>query len=62
LAEVIIMTRRRVNALENIIIPRLENTVKFIQMHLEERAREDFFRLKRIKALHEARRVATPPT
>ena len=62
LAEVIIMTRRRVNALENIIIPRLENTVKFIQMHLEERAREDFFRLKRIKALHEARRVAAPPT
>ncbi len=57
LAEVITMTKRRVNALENIIIPRLENTIRFIQMHLEERAREDFFRLKRIKALHEARRV-----
>lgn len=57
LAEAIIMTKRRVSALENIIIPRFENTIRFIQMHLEERAREDFFRLKRIKRLHEARRT-----
>ena len=66
LAEAIIMTKRRVSALENIIIPRFENTIRFIQMHLEERAREDFFRLKRIKRLHEAKhaeeRVPTAPT
>ncbi|RLG91313.1 MAG: V-type ATP synthase subunit D [Candidatus Hecatellales archaeon] len=62
LAEVITMTKRRVNALEKVIIPRLENTIRFIQMHLEERAREDFFRLKRIKAIHEARRVEIPAT
>ncbi|MHC1564165.1 MAG: V-type ATP synthase subunit D [Candidatus Hecatellaceae archaeon] len=57
LAEAVIMTKRRVNALEHIIIPRFENTVRFIQMHLEERAREDFFRLKRIKRIHEAKKA-----
>ncbi len=54
LAEAVTMTKRRVNALENVIIPRFENTIRFIQLHLEERAREDFFRLKRIKKIHEA--------
>jgi len=56
-ALVITMTKRRVNALENVIIPRFENTIHFIQMHLEERGREDFFRLKRIKKIHEAREL-----
>lgn len=55
LAEAITMTKRRVNALENIIIPRFENTIQFIRLSLEEREREDFFRLKRIKKLHEAK-------
>ncbi|MFQ5997905.1 MAG: V-type ATP synthase subunit D [Candidatus Bathyarchaeia archaeon] len=53
LAEAITMTKRRVNALESILIPRFQNTIRFIQLSLEERAREDFFRLKRIKKLHE---------
>lgn len=44
-------TRRRVNALENILIPRLRATRHYIEMHLEEREREDLFRRKRTKSL-----------
>lgn len=42
-------TRRRVNALENVILPDLRQQVEYIEMVLEERAREDLFRLKKVK-------------
>ncbi|KAI3812058.1 hypothetical protein L1987_16761 [Smallanthus sonchifolius] len=42
-------TNRRVNALENVVKPRLENTVIYIKGELDELEREDFFRLKKIQ-------------
>ena len=42
-------TQKRANALENIQIPKYQEIVKYIQDALEEKDREDFFRLKVVK-------------
>lgn len=42
-------TQRRVNALQHIFIPQYEQTVAFIVSSLEEREREETFRLKLLK-------------
>jgi len=54
-------TQRRVNALENIFIPNYEETVAFIENTLEEREREETFRLKRLKTKTSKPRIG-PPT
>ncbi len=44
-------TKRRVSALETVVIPRLDATTRFVKLALEEREREDFFRIKMIRDL-----------
>lgn len=46
-------TQRRVNALENVFIPDFKEIIKFIQDTLEERERETFFQMKKIKNAQE---------
>ena len=49
LATAIKKTQKRANALENIVIPGLDETIRFITDALEEKEREEFARLKVIK-------------
>ena len=49
LAEAIIKTQRRANALKNVMIPQLQETVRTISESLDEKDREEFSRMKVIK-------------
>ena len=49
-------TQRLLNALEYIIIPGYQNTIKFISATLEEREREEFVRLKHVKKILQHRK------
>ena len=44
-------TRRRVSALENVRIPNLNDTIRFITQQLEERARDAIVSIMRVKAI-----------
>jgi len=48
LDEAIKITNRRVNALDNVVIPRLANTKKYIELELDELEKEEIFRTKKV--------------
>jgi V/A-type H+-transporting ATPase subunit D len=58
LGEEIQKTNRRVNALEQITVPALREQVAYIRQTLDERAREDLFRLKKVKKKIERKKAA----
>lgn len=53
LDEALKVTNRRVNALENVTIPRIEDIIAYVKRELDELEREDFTRLKMVKAKKE---------
>lgn len=53
-------TSRRINALEEIALPETDSGIKRIMFQLEEREREDTFRLKRYKKLKASRVPPSP--
>ncbi|GFT84310.1 v-type proton ATPase subunit D 1 [Trichonephila clavipes] len=57
LDEVIKVTNRRVNALEHVVIPKIERTIAYITSELDEREREEFYRLKKIQGKKKAMRA-----
>ncbi|CAK0790772.1 unnamed protein product [Prorocentrum cordatum] len=42
------MTSRRVNALQYVLIPRIEDTIQYITQEMDEMDREEFFRVKKV--------------
>ncbi len=50
------LNRRRVNALEQILIPELKSEAKYIENTIEEREQEDLFRLKKVKNIIERKK------
>ncbi len=57
LAQEIEKTRRRVNALENVMIPNYEETIRYIKMKLEENERAGTTRMMKVKDMIAARAI-----
>ncbi len=57
LADEIEKNRRRVNALEHVMIPQLKETIKYITMKLDENERANTIRLMKVKSMIEARQA-----
>ena len=53
LADEIEKNRRRVNALEYVMIPQIEETIKYINMKLDENERASTIRLMKVKSMIE---------
>jgi V/A-type H+/Na+-transporting ATPase subunit D len=58
LANAISKTQKRANALKNVVIPRYTSTIRFINDSLDEKEREEFSRMKVIKANKESQTQA----
>lgn len=58
LADEIEKTRRRVNALEYVMIPQFEQTIRFITMKLDENERGNLTRLMKVKSMIQEREAA----
>ena len=56
LAKALEKTQKLLNALENVIIPQYQQNVKFIASSLEEKEREEFAKLKKVKAKIQGRK------
>lgn len=51
IAQELMLTNRKVNALERVLIPNLLEMIRYIEGRLEEETLEEFFRAKRVKAV-----------
>jgi V/A-type H+/Na+-transporting ATPase subunit D len=56
LAKALEKTQKLLNALENVIIPQYQQNIRFIAQSLEEKEREEFAKLKKVKAKIESRK------
>jgi len=56
LAKALEKTQKLLNALENVIIPQYQQNVRFIASSLEEKEREEFAKLKKVKAKIQGRK------
>lgn len=50
LESVIYMTNRRVNALEHVLLPKIDRTIQYVGGELDEQDREEFYRLKKLQS------------
>ncbi|HZE78807.1 MAG TPA: V-type ATP synthase subunit D [Nitrososphaeraceae archaeon] len=57
LAKELERTQKLINALEYVIIPQYESAISFIRATLEEREREEFVRLKKVKVVLERKKI-----
>jgi V/A-type H+-transporting ATPase subunit D len=57
LAKELEKTQKLINALEFVIIPQYQNAIAFIKGTLEEREREEFVRLKKVKVVLDKKKI-----